>query len=63
MRRSREDKAHTRRRTVTAAARLFRERLGAVAEECPVAALCSDVGREGRPTRAAFREACPTSRR
>jgi TetR/AcrR family transcriptional repressor of nem operon len=36
---------------------LSREHLAAVAEGCPVAALCSDVGREQRPARAAFTEA------
>jgi TetR/AcrR family transcriptional repressor of nem operon len=30
------------------------EHLENAADGCPVAALCSDVGREGRPTRAAF---------
>jgi TetR/AcrR family transcriptional repressor of nem operon len=33
------------------------EHVAAVSEGCPVAALCSDVGREGRPTRVAFAEA------
>jgi TetR/AcrR family transcriptional repressor of nem operon len=33
---------------------LSKEHLENAADGCPVAALCSDVGREGRPTRAAF---------
>ena len=33
---------------------LSTEHLGNAADGCPVAALCSDAGREGRPTRAAF---------
>jgi TetR/AcrR family transcriptional repressor of nem operon len=33
---------------------LSSEHLANPADGCPVAALCSDVGREGRPTRAAF---------
>jgi TetR/AcrR family transcriptional regulator, transcriptional repressor for nem operon len=36
------------------AAYLSTEHLNNAAEGCPVAALCSDAGREGRPTRAAF---------
>jgi TetR/AcrR family transcriptional repressor of nem operon len=36
---------------------LSTEHLGHVADGCPVAALCSDMAREGRPARAAFTQA------